>query len=76
MRQSWLADPLFEDVICWGDSLTAVLSKEKTVTLNKPLFCGLAVLELSKLHMYRFHYDYMRAKYGDKIMQATVHRHR
>jgi hypothetical protein len=30
----------------------------------------MAILDLSKLHMYRFHYDYIKPKYGDK---ALVH---
>ena len=31
---------------------------------NKPIFTGFSILELSKVHMYRFHYDVMLAKYG------------
>ena len=32
-------------------------------TLNRPIFVGFTVLELSKLHMYDFHYNHMKAKY-------------
>ena len=31
---------------------------------NKPIYTGFSILELSKVHMYRFHYDVMLAKYG------------
>jgi hypothetical protein len=34
--------------------------------LNKPVYVGVAVLDLSKLHMYKFHYDYIKDKYRDK----------
>ena len=36
------------------------------VTMNKPVYLGQAVLDLSKLVMYEFDYDYMVPKYGDR----------
>ena len=39
--------------------------KKKTITLNKPIYAGMAILDLSKLHMFRFHYDYIKEKYGN-----------
>ena len=37
---------------------------EKTQTImNKPVFLGLSVLELSKILMYGFWYDYVKPKY-------------
>ena len=34
-----------------------------TILFNKPIFVGAAVLDISKVHMYSFHYDYMMRKY-------------
>ena len=34
--------------------------------MDKPVFVGFAVLELSKLVMYRFHYDVIKRKYGPR----------
>jgi len=31
---------------------------------NKPIYTGFSILEISKVHMYRFHYDVVLAKYG------------
>ena len=37
------------------------------VVMNKPVYLGQAILDLSKLIMYEFHYDYMIPKYGECI---------
>ena len=45
------------------DCLTVVQCKVQTLVLNRPIFVGFTVLELSKLHMYDFHYNHMKVKY-------------
>ena len=35
--------------------------------MNKPVYLGQAILDLSKTLMYEFHYDYMMPKYGSKV---------
>ena len=37
------------------------------VVMNKPVYLGQAILDLSKIVMYEFHYDYMVPKYGKKL---------
>ena len=37
------------------------------VKMNKPLYLGLSILEISKILMYEFFYDYMTPKYGDNV---------
>ena len=39
--------------------------KKANLFLNKPIYTGLAVLDLSKLLMYEFYYDKLKPKYGD-----------
>ena len=41
---------------------------EKTEILmnNKPVYLGLSILELSKILMYQFWYDYVKQKYSEK----------
>ena len=36
------------------------------VIMNKPVYLGQAILDLSKIIMYKFHYDYILSKYGDR----------
>ena len=34
--------------------------------MNKPVYLGLSILDISKTKMYNFWYDYMKPKYDDK----------
>ena len=34
--------------------------------MNKPVYLGLSILELSKILMYEFWYNYVKSKYGEK----------
>ena len=46
----------------FGKRLVAIYEKKELLTLNKPIYVGCEVLELSKLEMYKFHYDFMKKK--------------
>ena len=47
--------------------LLAIEMKKKTeILMNKPLYLGLLILELSGILMYGFWYDYVKLKYGEK----------
>ena len=35
--------------------------------MNKPIYLGLSILEISKTLMYEFWYNYMKPKYGDNV---------
>ena len=37
------------------------------VVMKKPVYLGQAILDLSKLVMYEFHYDYMIPNYADNL---------
>ena len=37
------------------------------VKMNKPIYLGLSILDISKILMYEFWYDYMKPKYGNDI---------
>ena len=41
--------------------------KKTKVKMNKPIYLGLSILEISKTLMYEFWYDYMNPKYGDNV---------
>ena len=39
---------------------------KSTVTLNKPIYVGQAILDISKAMMFNFWYGYIKPRYGDK----------
>ena len=38
--------------------------KKVKVKMNKPLYLGLSILDISKITMYEFWYDFIKSKYG------------
>ena len=40
--------------------------KKIQIFMNRPVYLGLSVLEISKMLMYGFCYDYIKPKYGEK----------
>ena len=53
----------YKRAIVFDDNLVAIELYKTRVCLNKPLYAGQAILDLSKLYMYRFHYDFIHSKY-------------
>jgi len=47
-----------------NEDLVMVKGTRLKLMLNKPIFAGFTILELSKLTMYSFHYDYILPTYG------------
>ena len=41
--------------------------KKTEVYFNKPVYVGQAILDLSKILIFDFHYDYIRKKYDSKV---------
>ena len=46
--------------------------KKTEVKINKPIYLGQAVLDLSKTLMFEFWYDYLKPMYGDKIRSCCT----
>ena len=41
--------------------------RKTEILMNKPVYLGLSILELSKILMYHFWYDYVKSEYGEKV---------
>ena len=51
----------------FGENLMGCEMGKIKVVMNKPVYLGQVILDLSKIVMYEFHYDYMAPKYGKKL---------
>ena len=50
----------------FSENLISVHMKKTSLTMNKPVYLGMCILDLSKTIMYDFHYNYIKPKYGNK----------
>ena len=48
------------------NNLVTICKNKVTLTLDKPGYIGMCILELSNVLMYEFHYGYIKNKYGYK----------
>ena len=56
--------PKFKSGVLFGENLMGCEMGKIKVVMNKPVYLGQVILDLSKIIMYEFHYDYMVPKYG------------
>lgn len=62
--KSLIVNPRFKNSIIFSENLMAIELNKSSILLNKPIAVGFTVLEISKLLMYRFHYDFMLKTFG------------
>ena len=60
------AKPNYESRKIFNENLVSVHMKKTSLTMNKPVYLGMSILDLSKIVMFDFHYKYIKPKYGDK----------
>ena len=60
-------EPNYHTLNYISEDLSIIEMKRTKVKMNKPIYLGLSILEISKLLMYEFWYDYMKLKYGDNV---------
>ena len=64
LRQT--AKPTFVSCKIFHENLVAVHMKKNFLKLDKPSYVGMCILDLSKVLMYDFHYNFIKEKYGDR----------
>ena len=66
-RNKLASEPNYHFTKCISTDLLLTEMKKTEVKINKPIYLGQAVLDLSKTLMFEFWYDYLKPMYGDKI---------
>ena len=60
------AKPNYNGRKIFNENLVSVHMKKTSLTMNKPVYLGMSILDLSKIIMFDFHYKYIKPKYGNK----------
>ena len=66
-RSKLVSEPNYHTINLISEGLSIIEMKKTKVKMNKPIYLGLSILEISKTLMYKFWYGYMKTKYNDHV---------
>ena len=66
-RNQLVSEPNYHATERFSENLVAIEMRKIKVKMNKPIYLGMAILDISKILMYEFWYGYLKPKYGDTI---------
>ena len=64
----YIRKPSFVSQKIFSKNFVAIHEIKPVLTLNKPIYVGLSILDLSKYLMYEFHYKYIKSEYGANLL--------
>ena len=62
----FVSKPTFVNSKIFSEDLVAVHKIKETLTLDRPAYVGMCILDLSKTLTYDFHYNYVKSRYNNK----------
>ena len=65
-RNKLVSEPNYHTTKHFSENLLAIEMKKTKVKMNKPVYLGMSILDISKTLMYEFWYDYIKPKYKEK----------
>ena len=71
-RSTLVSEPNHHTINLISEDLSIIELKKSKVKMNKPIYLGLLILEVSKILMYEFWYDYMKPKYNDNVKSCYM----
>ena len=66
-RSKLVSEPNYHTINLISEDLSIIQMKKTKVKMNKPIYLGLSILQISKILMYEFWYDYMKPKYNNDV---------
>ena len=66
-RSKLVSEPNYHTIYLISEDLSITEMKKTKVKMSKPIYLGSSILEVSKILMYEFWYDYMKSKYNDNV---------
>ena len=66
-RSKLVSEPNYLTINLISEDLSIIEMKKTKVKMNKPIYLGLSILEISKILMYESWYDYMKPKYNNDV---------
>ena len=67
-RKRLVSEPNYRSHKNFSKYLMAIEMEKTNVKMNKPIYLGMSILDISKRLIYKFWYDYIKPKYGDKVI--------
>ena len=61
----WISKPSYMSQKVFYNDLVVIRKSKVTLTLRRPAYVGMCILDLGKVLMYEFHYDYIKNNYGN-----------
>ena len=71
-RNYLVSKPNYHTIKFFTENLLAVEMKETEIIMNKPVFLGLSILQLSKMLIYELWYHYLKRKYDEKAKLCYI----
>ena len=65
-RIKLVSEPNYHTTKQFSEYLLVIEMKKTNLKINKPLYLGMSILDISKTLMYEFWYNYVKPKYNDK----------
>ena len=66
-RSKLVSESNYHTINLISEDLSIIEMKKTKVKMDKPIYLGLSILEISKTLMYELWYDYMKPKYNDNV---------